>query len=292
MRKIYISTLLAFVFLSVKLQAQTHQTKTPSNSVPKTFNVQPPSVMSACSNIDFENGSYSSWTLTSGNINNVAIPCNLCTTTAGGIAAVTTNTSTGATWTNGVDKYSLLPVVAPNGGVYSLALNNATPSGKMMKLSQTLSVDASNALFTYQYLVVLQSLINPHHIYEQPYFSALALDASGNVIACTQSVITTSVAANGWQTSSVDNSVAYLPWTTAVMDLTAYIGQNVTVEFIVTDCSLGGHFGYAYVDASCSAPQISTQGSTFCQGVSSITLNAPAGYTSYNWSGPWHYKRN
>ena len=43
----------------------------------------------------------------------------------------------------------------------------------------------------------------------------------------------------------------YRNWSTVSIDLNTYIGQNVTIEFIASDCSKTGHLGYAYIDANC-----------------------------------------
>ena len=45
--------------------------------------------------------------------------------------------------------------------------------------------------------------------------------------------------------------VVYKPWSSVGLDLSGYIGQNVTLRFTTYDCALGGHFGYAYIDGSC-----------------------------------------
>jgi gliding motility-associated-like protein len=70
--------------------------------------------------------------------------------------------------------------------------------------------------------------------------------------------------------------------------LTSYVGQCVTIRFTVSDCSLGGHCGYAYVDASCSqfAITASSPSGIICGKHGYITLSGPAGEKAYVWSGP------
>jgi len=43
--------------------------------------------------------------------------------------------------------------------------------------------------------------------------------------------------------------VKYRRWTPQSVDLSAYVGTSVTVEFVVSACMYGGHFAYAYIDA-------------------------------------------
>jgi hypothetical protein len=47
--------------------------------------------------------------------------------------------------------------------------------------------------------------------------------------------------------------VFYRDWTRASIDLSSYVGQTVTVQFITEDCSVGGHYAYAYVDDFCTS---------------------------------------
>lgn len=240
----------------------------------------PNQVQQACTNVDFEQGNYSGWTLTSGNINGVNLPCNTCPSTAGGIANVTTSTNTGPCWTTGVDQCTGLPVVAPGGGNYSLCLNNKTSGGKIQKIQQTFSVTATNNVFTFSYLAVLQ---NPSHAPgDQPYFFCQILDGSGAVINCTY-YLASAGNVSGWVTAPNCWGTDYKGWTTVIMDLTSYVGQNVTIQFIVSDCSLGGHYGYAYIDADCSQ-QVTNSTVSLCPGTTQLC--GPAGYNTYSWAGP------
>ena len=86
----------------------------------------------------------------------------------------------------------------------------------------------------------------------------------------------------GFITTSYDGDILiYKNWTTVGMDLTNYIGQTVTIEFLTGDCAQSGHFGYAYIDYFCSAVEIV---SDFCPGRDTTNLDAPAGFESYLWS--------
>jgi gliding motility-associated-like protein len=242
----------------------------------------PNQVMAACTNIDFENGTYSGWTLTNGNINYVTLPCNTCPSSPGGIANITSATNSGPTWNAGIDICSGQPVVAPGGGVYSLCLNDNTAGGKIQKIQQTFSVTATNNIFTFQYLAVLED--GGHAPTDQPYFSIQMLDGSSNVIPCTKDVQSAAASISGWTAAPGCFGTNYKGWKTVTIDLTTYIGQNVTIQLIVSDCNQGGHFGYAYIDASCG--QINyTNTASICSG-NAANLCGPAGYATYNWTGP------
>jgi gliding motility-associated-like protein len=248
-------------------------------------NLMPPSPMAAngpCTNIGFDNGSISGWTANSGNINGVTLPCNTCATNAGALTAPTTASNSGTTWTSGIDGCSGQSVLAPvAGNVNSICLNDNTSGGKMQSIKQTFLVSATNNIFTYEYLAVLED--GSHAATDQPYFFSQVSDGSGAVIPCTKVLQSASSAIAGWTASASCSATNYKGWVTVTLDLTSYIGQNVTIEFLVSDCNQGGHFGYAYVDAQCD--QESTNNTvTICPG--STQLCGQAGFTTYSWSGP------
>ncbi|MEO8760809.1 MAG: PKD domain-containing protein [Bacteroidia bacterium] len=245
----------------------------------------PPEPMAAngpCTNIGFENNTTSGWTLTSGDINSTTLPCNTCASNAGGIAAVTTAGTSGATWAAGVDNCSGQPVVAPGtGNTHSLLLNDASAGGKMQEIKQTFLVSTSNNIFTYQYLAVLED--GGHAATDQPYFFSQVTDASNNPIPCTKVLQSASSAITGWTASSACSGTNYKGWVTVTLDLTSYIGQNVTIDFLVSDCNQGGHYGYCYIDATCDQ-EATTNTVTICPG--STQLCGQSGYTTYAWTGP------
>ena len=241
-----------------------------------------------CNNIGFENGTTSGWYLSSGNVTGVHLPCNNCTIPGSGIATVVTNSTTiGTQCQNGIDTYLGSSVVAPNGGSYSLLLNNNSAGGKIQQVIQTLAISPSNSIFTFQFAAVLQKNTLPDSV--APYFSFEIFDANGYSIACSKyNTSDTNSSISHWQTSVIDPTVQYIPWNTVSLDLLSYLGQNLTVVFTVSDGSNGSSFGYAYIDAACnnfnSNYLTQSWAQTICNG-STAQLAAPAGF-SYSWLGP------
>lgn len=223
-----------------------------------------------CINADFEAGNLSGWTLSSGfhpGYNALG-----CCPNPGGQQTI----MTGA----GTDPYGNFPVVFP-GGSFSLRLGNSQVNGQADRVEQTFQVSASNANFSYKYAVVFE---DPNHQpSEQPFFEVEMLDANGNNVPCTHYFVSSGAGIPGFFNSSI-SGVIYKPWSTVLVDLTPFIGQNITIRFSTYDCSLGGHFGYAYIDGVC---QSFTGGgsSTVCAGAST-TFCAPDGVASYTWNGP------
>ncbi len=273
--------------------------------------VAPPQVMAGCTNIGFENGNTSGWTMNMGdNSSATSLPCPSCITPggSGGLYQIANSTTTATVnvngtcscdpidcsaevCTNGVDRFGGFPVVAPAplGGSYSLLLNHSMCGDKMEQATQSFAISAANSTFTYLYAAVLQD--GKHLLPKSSYFEAKVTDlATGNVIPCSEYTASAAQATSGslvgWTASTVDPTVYYKPWTIVSLDLSSLINHTVTVEFTVSDCGYGGHFGYAYIDASCNAysNQI-TVSNVLCNGGSTI-LMGPPGMATYSWSGP------
>ncbi|HXC04756.1 MAG TPA: SprB repeat-containing protein, partial [Bacteroidia bacterium] len=160
-------------------------------------------------------------------------------------------------------------------------------------LEQSFTVDATNALFTYNYLVVLQD--GGHPVGDMPYFEVDVFDGSGNPINCLTyyQECTSGSPPTGYSTSGVANPnapgspVYYSGWRSNTLDLSGYSGQTITIYFSAAGCSWGGHFGYAYIDGSCGAKQLYVSTPAACLG-QTMTVTAPPSPpgTLYSWTGP------
>ncbi len=225
----------------------------------------------ACTNIDFENGSLSGWTTSTG-YNPIYNPAGCCLT-SGGAQVITAGA--------GLDPCGGFPVVAP-GGTFSLKLGDNNTGGIADRIEQTFFVTPSNANFMYKYAVVFQD--PGHTVIDQPSFQAEMVDSLGNQIPCTYYSVSAGAGIPGFLNSTGCAGVVYKPWSNVSVDLTSYIGQNVTIKFTTQDCALGGHYAYAYIDGSCASFNIN-QSNILCQGTN-IQLTAPLGFATYNWTLP------
>jgi hypothetical protein len=256
-----------------------------TRTITKFVQVDQCAPLGQCNNTGFEFGTYTGWTLGTSEIDLLSpnLPCDTCGNSPGGAAVVVNSgSSIAGICTNGIDICTGLPVVAPGGGNYSLLLGDKN-LGYLDKIKQTYAVTPSNNLFTYRFLAVLEDN-NTHAAYGAPYFGARFRDASNNIIACMSYDARSAATGNNYPTNCA--GVINIGWTTKVVDLSAYIGQNITVEFIASDCNQGGHFGYAYVDGGCGMMQVNASSTSICQSIGTTTLSAPDGFTSYAWSGP------
>ncbi|MCW5906779.1 MAG: gliding motility-associated C-terminal domain-containing protein [Chitinophagales bacterium] len=232
------------------------------------FHVTKLSAQSNCSNVDFESGTFAGWTGYTGSC------CPINANVAGIVAGRHTITSG-----TGVDPWvPTIPVVSPFGGTYSCMLGNSGVGYQAERLTFTFPVTAANPNFTYQYAVILQ---DPNHTAaDQPRFQVNIKNQSGQTIPCGFYNVVAGAGIPGFQ-STQGGTLIYKEWSLVAVDLTNYIGQNITVEFQTGDCGQGGHFGYAYIDASCNPLQITTN---YCPGDQLAALTAPPGFQFYQWS--------
>ncbi|TXB67068.1 PKD domain-containing protein [Vicingus serpentipes] len=230
----------------------------------------------ACNNPDFETGDATGWELSTGEVDGTVeySYINVTPTTLGGSTQHTIMTGAG------VDAIGGFPVVNPDGGNFSLMLGDGTGTNYSgADASQTFMVDANSAAFSYSYAIVLNDA--GHTAAEQPYFKVNMYDQNGDPISCGEfSVVAGGSGADPDFVAYADG--VYMPWRTTFAPLDAYIGQNVTIEFVVGDCGQGGHYGYAYLDASCQPAEILGPDTITCEGPP--TISAPPGAASYLWN--------
>ncbi|HXC04539.1 MAG TPA: PKD domain-containing protein [Bacteroidia bacterium] len=261
-----------------------------------------------CNNLGFETGDFTGWTGAVGYNSNSTTALTVLTNGVNtlGINSLETSCSFHTLVTTGTDPYSALPMVDPGGGAYACRLggenvningvsfgtctSGSSPYSGGELIQQTFPVTAANALFTYNYMAVLEQA--SHTNLQVPFFRAEVLDANNQPIPCLQYYVE-SDSTNpppGFFVSNINSSsgsggpVFYCPWNSNSLNLTNYIGQNVTIRFTAAGCTVGGHFGYAYVDASCSPVQVISSTPNVCMG-NSVTLTAPGAGTSgtYQW---------
>ncbi len=220
---------------------------------------------SNCTNSDFEQGNFNGWR---GESN--CCPSPNPNGIINGVHTIMSGTDMDPFTCNTV------PIVAP-GGSFSARLGNSGANSQIEKLRYTLAVTQATSLFIYKYAVVLED--PGHEVHQQPRFDVSVIDEQGNIIDPVCGVYNV-VAGPGVEGFETCGNVMYRNWTTVGLNLFPYIGQNITIEFLTADCSLGGHFGYAYIDAYCSSLDIET---AYCIGSNAAELTAPIGF-EYLWS--------
>jgi gliding motility-associated-like protein len=289
------------------------------NHPKKTVHVTPV-VTVACNNLGFESGDFTGWTGAIGyNFNSntpLTVTSPVISTKGLDYPEPYCSYHTLVDAAAGNDIYGLFPMLDPGGGTYALRLggewiNMAGPdtgaggspadscvtgtqiAGKFYAggemIQQTFVVTKANAMFTYNYAVLLDQAT--HNNGECPYFKAEVLNQAGDTIPCLQYYVQSNTATPpaGMTVSAKKNGfnqpIFFLPWTSNSINLQAYLSQTVTVRFTAAGCTHGGHRGYAYVDATCGPVQVIASSPQVCLG-GTIDLTAPAAGAAgvYAWS--------
>ena len=249
-----------------------------SNSSKITSQVQArPSSAPCPTNIGFELGNFTNW------------ECFIGTTNASGTTNVVTVAPSPPTITRHeiyasaptIDPYGLFSTTPPDGSGFALKLGNDINGSKAERVSYQIVVPAgvTDASITYRYAVVFQD--PGHFTYQQPRFSAKLLDVATNTyLPCASYEYISDSTLPGFFNSPVDDSIKCKDWASVFINLSAYAGRTLNLEFTTADCTRGAHWGYAYVDVGdCNiAANIAYQCSP-----SVATVSAPPGFQFYNW---------
>jgi hypothetical protein len=225
-------------------------------------------VTEACENGDFEAG-LAGWNGAYGGVLWGTDEPDLDSLTAGiqqGKLTLSSSRQTVVSVDDGPDPNVGISQVARDGSTHAVRIGNARAGGGVELLEKTFVVSPNRPSIGFQYAVVLEAPFHaPRNETEHlPLFRVRVTDAQGTEIP---GVVHLNTGVDGIaerltaevgppfttvlrKSSSVP--IVYLPWTCAFIDLTRYVGQTVTVQFIVEDCSEFGHWGYAYIDDFCN----------------------------------------
>lgn len=228
----------------------------------------------ACPNANFSQGGFNNWTGFTGVF---ADPFQVNGIVNGRHTIITSG---------GIDPYTCGGLqILPTGSFVVARLGNNGTGAEGEAMRYTLNVTADNALLTYKYAVVTSSPAGqPHAAVEQPGLKIRITDQSGNIVGggCGAYDVYSGQPGQNFQTCPMGaDDILWLNWSTAVVNLTPYIGQAVQVEFQTFDCSNSGHFGYAYVTMNCQPLELTVQ---YCSGANNAVLTAPTGFSQYAWS--------
>jgi hypothetical protein len=226
---------------------------------------------SQCGNLDFETGNFTGWYGKLGTCCPIALPTNGFGNTRQTIM------------TQGIDPHSCGGLRTVYAGTYSARLGNDRVGAQAEGLYYQFTVTPSTTIIRYAYAVVFQD--PGHSPSDQPRFQSRVRLANGSVIPCTDYTVTAASNLPGFQYCPPPppdtSNVAWRDWTEVALDLSAYVGQTVTLEFETGDCKLRGHYGYAYIDAV-QCGQVDTH-VTYCENDTTLTINGMGGFASYLW---------
>ncbi|MBL7921605.1 MAG: gliding motility-associated C-terminal domain-containing protein [Bacteroidia bacterium] len=298
-----------------------------------TYNSLKTTAVAACVNEDFEGSTagivntsnqINGWTISSGSNQFPSNSCNLSGCCSSGPVETELITAPASGYIDPVISgvYPIYSVFGtnPNAGNTAnptipnmfgnnfIRINSNLNNYSIAKLSKTFLVTSSNALFQFAFISVFST---GHTCCDAGAFQINLTNATANtVIPCpnfTVSAPSTQCAQSGSNLPQYFNAPAGTPyagsgslvfnkWKVSSIDLTAYIGQSITIDVVASDCTASGHYGYVYFDAQCGPMTIIGNGQPFAAGTPSITLPtcgssgativAPGGLGPYSWAGP------
>ncbi|MFN8308072.1 MAG: gliding motility-associated C-terminal domain-containing protein [Ferruginibacter sp.] len=243
------------------------------------------SVYAQCpENIDFETGFFSKWDCDTGTIINFGGLPRLMLGSAP--PTINRHVMLSAADNDGNDFYGGFPKNCPNGSGHSIRLGNDIAKQGAERVSYTFTIPASRNTFSliYNYAVVFQ---DPDHLpAQQPRLSIEVMNLTDNIRdTCSSFDFVSNGSLPGFQVSPhapASIPVLYKPWSAASINLDGKAGKTFRISFTTTDCLLGDHFGYAYIDIN-SECNSALEGTVFCPADPFVKLTAPPGFEKYRW---------
>ena len=163
----------------------------------------------------------------------------------------------------------------PPGHCSSVRLGNWGIGAQQESITYTLHIDTNDYdLLILRYAVVAQDPNHPPD--EQPYFTLSINDSAGRYIDDCHYANFVSGDASNWNRI---NNILWHNWDVVGVNLTPFHGQRIQVKLSNADCSVGGHYGYAYFTLEGGTKHLST---TLCGPNSENTFYAPEGF-DYRW---------
>ncbi len=126
-------------------------------------------------------------------------------------------------------------------------INNEDNNYHISTLTQTAVVPkASNPTVKFYWSAVLE---DPNHLpSEQPYVKITVIDKTKNITLYSKRFYSNDPAYSGW-IPYANGRWKSIPWQQVELSAAKYIGDTLELKVEAADCSLGGHGGYAYLDA-------------------------------------------
>jgi hypothetical protein len=131
-----------------------------------------------------------------------------------------------------------------------MRIGNAGDTYRREMISRNFVVNSAEDFLVYDFAIVLE---DPNHA-GRPFYSVVLRAANGDVIDCSRVNYEAIPGIPGFHPSPAANDVWFRPWATNIIkpvDFGVQIGESVTIEVSVADCTGGAHFGYGYFDIKC-----------------------------------------
>ncbi len=126
----------------------------------------------------------------------------------------------------------------------------------IVTMSRSFVVNQNNFDFNYSVILNDPGTGGSHPtINTKPYFLVRIYDSSQTNILRQVNVLANPNDCSFMSTTNTNlaGPILYSGWQCARVNLTEFIGQTVIIEFIVSDCIIGGHLGTVYIDNICNS---------------------------------------
>ena len=197
-------------------------------------------------------------------------PVPFTTLTAGLVGGSISSAAAHQTWVPaGLDPTVGIPTTA-EGSSGAVRIGNTDVGAGCELLSKTFIVTPAQSKITFWYAVVLQD--GGHPPFCQAFFQVRVTDISGAIVPGAfdfgGGLDTLAADRNNRLFQTVGSDIVYKDWSCAKIDLSTMVGQQVTIEFVTSDCGYLGHWGYAYIDnfcGTCSCEDIEQEQNDYLQ---------------------------
>lgn len=135
-------------------------------------------------------------------------------------------------------------------GNRAVRLNNMSNTfGQIHITTMSRNFIVNENYFNFNYSLIFE---NPgHNPQEQPFFVVRVYDQNDNILRQVSAFSNPDDCVFSSLNPAGDNIRLYTGWVCDRIDVSDFMGQNVRVEFIIADCSRGGHWGKVYIDDIC-----------------------------------------
>lgn len=230
-------------------------------------------------NLDFEKGNFDGWFCDTGRImSNGQINLNSSPPFINRHTII-------STITDAADYWGGFPRLCPNGSGYSIRLGNDVAENGAERVYYTFIIPPDRDKFTlyYNYAMVLE---DPGHLaFQQPKLSIEVYNVTDQQKdTCSSFNFISTGGLPGFFVSPKSDPaipVRCKDWSASSINLDGNAGKTIRISFTITDCSLGEHFGYAYIDINTGCS--STLAALYCPSDPVVTLTGPPGFQNYKW---------
>jgi len=175
------------------------------------------------------------------------------------------------------------PVVSPLGGNFSIRIgDNQTGNGADRVIYKlTVPIGINNYSIDFLYAVVMD---NPagHTAAEKPRFAVSVTDSATGLPVKNGCYDLNFVAGDDLPGFISNGNQVYKDWTLHTLNLSGTAGKTIYIDVVTGDCTLGGHFGYAYFDVlGCKEFKVVMDSCNLDRGGAYLT--GPSGYQKYEW---------